>query len=53
MCDNINFQRMKIKGALTIEQIEGYIIALEDRKIELDREIKNYKESLEWRKKFK
>jgi len=48
----MDYQRHKTKDALTIEQQEGYIIALQDRLIPLKKEIENLKDSIKWRKKF-
>jgi len=47
------FKKSKGKGALTIEQLEGYVVCLEDSKKVLVEEIKAYKDALKWRKKFK
>jgi len=49
----MDFQRLKSQGALTIEQLEGYIISIKDRINELQRELEQYQNALKWRKKFR
>ena len=48
----MEFQKHKKKDALTIEQQEGYIIALQDTIDSINRNVERYKDSLKWRKKF-
>jgi len=46
----MDYQRHEDKGALTIEQQEGYILALQDKLEDITREIAQLKNTLKIRK---
>lgn len=48
----MNFQRLKTQGALSIQQLEGYIICLKDERDSIERKIEQYENALKWKRKF-
>lgn len=49
----MDFQREEVSNALTIEQMEGYIICMKDAVKRLQESIKTYEDALKWRNKFR
>lgn len=46
------YSRLKDKDALSIQQMEGYVVCLYDKLKEIERDIERYEDAIKWRRRF-